>query len=1253
MEATERFVINRQLGVGGMGVVYEAYDRQLDSPVALKTLRRLNPDALFLFKHEFRALADVTHRNLVTLYELLVADGEWFFTMELVDGVDILSYLRGEPGRAVADSPDSSEQPTASSGSDQTSPTRVTVPRSSAAGEPSAAPVDAARLRPILTQLVEAVAALHATGHLHCDLKPSNVLVDRDGRVVVLDYGVITEMTSPDANSSTDQFRGTPTYAAPEQVSGAAPASPATDWYSVGVILFQALTGRRPFSGSVQQVVAAKQSEAAPRPEEIRPDVDPVLAALCTRLLALDPEARPTGAEILAAIDARSAPAPAIVVAPDPGNLVGRDRELIALREAFDRSRQGYGVAVRVKGRSGMGKTTLVTHFLDSIRERDQALVLTGRCYERETVPHQAVDGLVDSLSRYLLDLPRADADALMPLDVQAMARAFPVLARVEAVAHARRRSARAVADPVELRQRAYAALHELFARIAERQPLVLSIDDLQWGDVDSAPFLADLLRPPAPPLLLVVSYRSEERATSALLRTLLGDKRDGPLAGARSISVGRLSLPQARDLAQALLREVGVPITTAEKIARESGGNPFFVHELVRWVSENQVAAAAGVPVLAKVLLARTSALSVDAQELLRVVAVAGKPIADETARRATDIGEHYPRALAELRTAHLVRTGGADAGLVIETFHDRIRESLIESMGEPVLVSTHLRIAESMEIAERPDLEALAIHYQAAGELVHAGEYAERAADRAADALAFEQATDLYRLALELAGAEDKPRRASLGRRLGDALVNAGRGSEAPEVYLAAAADAGPSEALDLKVRAGSELLRSGQVEAGVEVLRPALDSAGIALARGKGRAALSLLLGRAYVRLRGLRFTPRTEQQITPELRTVIDACLAAAAGLAMVDPLRGAYLQTRHLLVALRHGDRFRVGRALTWEGGFLSINGRPMKRRVDRIIGLASDLAAEIDEPYLNAMIHTHSALAEYQRGVWSEARDHARVAETIYRDRCAGVGWELANTQQYRIWALYWLGEFVEMAECRRAALRDAHSRGDLYATVSLRGGLPSFAGLAADDADGTRRRASSAAEQWPQVDYTLQHFWTAVALTQCDLYVGDAVAAAERAEAQWPLLRGSFLLRVVMVRAETLLLRARCALAAAAVTDQPAEYVARARQLARQLARQPMDWCGGAAALVEAGVAQLQGQTEVAVARLEVAEHDLHATETHGLAWAAARRRGVLVGGDEGRDLIQDSDARMRAQKVVNPERMTRFFAPGLDPTT
>ena len=149
---TERFQIIRRIGVGGMGVVYEARDVELDLRIALKLLPNADAPALFSFKREFRSLATIVHPNLVALHELISDGATWFFTMEIVDGVDFLKHVR--PNDTI----------------------------------------DYNRLVDALYQITDGVSALHELGVLHRDLKPSNVLVRHDGRVAILDFGLTTDV---------------------------------------------------------------------------------------------------------------------------------------------------------------------------------------------------------------------------------------------------------------------------------------------------------------------------------------------------------------------------------------------------------------------------------------------------------------------------------------------------------------------------------------------------------------------------------------------------------------------------------------------------------------------------------------------------------------------------------------------------------------------------------------------------------------------------------------------------------------------------------------------------------------------------------------------------------------------------------------------------------------------------------------------------------------------------------------------------
>ncbi|HMI90312.1 MAG TPA: serine/threonine-protein kinase, partial [Polyangiales bacterium] len=434
-----RLQVRGLLGEGGMGVVYEAFDVERAELVAVKTLAFIDPTEIYRLKNEFRAIADVLHRNLVRLHELFVDSGHWYFSMELVEGRRFDRYVRLD-------------------------------------GQ-----LDEQRLRACLPQLRDGVLAVHAAGKLHRDLKPNNVLVTDGGRVVVLDFGLVVEPELGGAGHTLDERRiaGTPAYMAPEQAA-AEIEGPACDFYALGVMLFEALTGRLPFPGHGLDVLVTKQQHDPPRVHDVAPDAPDDLAELCDALLVRAPGLRPDAQAL--SVRLGSAPAPTIpprasFVSTTHVPLVGREREREALRAAYAAARDGdKPVVVLLSGESGIGKSALVDGFLTELASERSALVLSGRCYEREAVPYKGFDAVIDALSRFLRRSDEGELARILPADVWALRRLFPVLARVDAVADA---PERAVPDVQELRQRAFQALGELFARIRTLHTLTIHIDDL------------------------------------------------------------------------------------------------------------------------------------------------------------------------------------------------------------------------------------------------------------------------------------------------------------------------------------------------------------------------------------------------------------------------------------------------------------------------------------------------------------------------------------------------------------------------------------------------------------------------------------------------------------------------------------------------------------------------------------------------------------------------------------------------------
>ncbi|PYE18635.1 serine/threonine protein kinase [Williamsia limnetica] len=275
-----RYRLRDLLGHGGMGDVYDAWDERLGRPIAVKVLRPEfadSADVRIRFESEASTAATLNHPNVVSVYDSGEDQGVLFIVMERL------------PGRTLSD-------------------------------EIEAGPMAPDRIRTVLSDVLSAIAAAHAAGILHRDIKPGNVLFSSAGIVKVADFGIAK--TADSAHTATGEVLGTVAYLSPQRIEGR-PATAGDDLYAVGVVGYEAITGRRPFAGDNIASMARNILQHRPEPiAAIRSNVDPALVHAIERAMAPDPAARfPTAGAMLGVLHARSVPGPAPV--PGPGPLTG------------------------------------------------------------------------------------------------------------------------------------------------------------------------------------------------------------------------------------------------------------------------------------------------------------------------------------------------------------------------------------------------------------------------------------------------------------------------------------------------------------------------------------------------------------------------------------------------------------------------------------------------------------------------------------------------------------------------------------------------------------------------------------------------------------------------------------------------------------------------------------------------------------------------------------------------------------------
>ena len=527
-----RYRLLEEVGAGGMGVVYLARDERLEREVALKVIAhdRLGDDtARKRFTKEAQALSRLNHPNIATVHDFGTDQGRDFLVMEHVAGESLKETLAAGP----------------------------------------LAETEVVRLG---IQIVEGMAAAHAHGVIHRDIKPGNLRVTPEGRLKILDFGLAllsrpasdvaaTETLLTEAHGAV----GTLPYMSPEQLRGETLDARA-DLYSTGAVLYELATGRRPFPDTSGAQLIANILDHAPDPPGLGSGaVSADLERIILQLLEKDRRRRHTTAtELLEDLERLSGPAPAPTAAvpsaplflkeetesagSEPVLFVAREHELATLGEWLDAALAGRGRVGFVTGEAGRGKTALVAEFMRQAQSRHPDLVITsGNCRAftgmgdpylpfREALSQLTGDVEARWAAREITTERAVQLWQTLPVSVQALVESGPdlidvfvsgraVMDHVRAaapmgttwVAELQALVARKAAQPGASRP-AQHLLFEQYSRlllaVAARHPMLLVLDDLQWADAGSLDLLQDLLpRLDTARLLVVGTYRPDEVA--------------------------------------------------------------------------------------------------------------------------------------------------------------------------------------------------------------------------------------------------------------------------------------------------------------------------------------------------------------------------------------------------------------------------------------------------------------------------------------------------------------------------------------------------------------------------------------------------------------------------------------------------------------------------------------------------------------------------------------------------------------------
>jgi eukaryotic-like serine/threonine-protein kinase len=1056
----DRYHIIRELGRGGMGVVYLGRDLRRDMDVAIKFRGITHHDATLWLKREFRAVASLRHPNLVELYELVAHEQSCYFTMEYLPGVDPREWV-ARPETAAIQTVDLSGRTTNSAVPVQEARTELSVTPAPAVAPRTVPDVDFARVRQVLAQLAEGIAYLHAHGVIHRDVKPSNVLVV-DDTVKLLDFGLALERRRAEEELAREtKLVGTAAYLAPEYVEKLT-VSPAMDVYALGVVAFELVTGAPPFGGALHVLSRLNRKMALPRASSLNGKLPDDLDELIEAMLAADPLRRPTAIQIATRLTGElSHPRPVRGIT----RFVGREAELERITARVTDPRP-QGRLVLVSGPSGVGKTALIEEALGRMRD-GETIAWRGRCHERERVPYRAFDFIIDDFATELAGNARV---ASQLEHAGALARVFPTLG---AVLDPMIGEVAAAGDLRVERERALLAMTQLFRHVLDSAVRgIVEIDDLQWADEDSLELLALLVERVGKPLTIVASWAGDRERIAGVLERL-----------GSAAEIVEVAPMQPQELIE-VLADVApeAPTERLQAAARLAAGSPYLAELIGRELAD------AGLADPTDAETRRLDRLTEPERRVAEITALSAGSATFEQLRAIADLpSAPLQSVLRFLEEGRIVRsTPSASGDPVYVFYHQRLRDAAQAAMSPDARKGVHHAFASWFE-REGGSPDQLAYHWQHAGEPARAARAAIAAADVARAQLAWGLAGDWYGKALELGGNDPAVRAARA-----ECLFLGGKlAAAAAEFEVLASAERDGDR---WRVRAAESYIKLGEVARSLGILDGVLARHGEPRARGRATSALrAVSVAARWIVPAQLRRPPAADDVLAAAYRVI-------ASFLSTPYPIEAFEYVLRGIDRAERTGDVAAHAMGMAMLAAYLASGS--LGRFGDRAIATAQRLSLQSGEPYPRMVTAGATGIVATLRGNWTGMRLAHEEGERICKKLGLERSWEASFLRAY--WAL---GELYAGEPTRALAMLGEVESDDLI----TRGMLGSYRGRALV-LDGNLVAARALARELAKAKRgglaTIYHqvFEGELALAEHDWARAHAIgsALARQARAQW-----------------------------------------------------------------------------------------------------------------------------------------------------